>query len=92
MSDEEWRAWVEGELEDGVTMFNSLSAEIKSNTDVTNQVKLDTGEMVELFRNMQAFFKVIDGLGKLAKPIGYILAAVTAAAGVWAAFIHGGPK
>ncbi len=55
------------------------------------QIKCDTAEVVETFRALSGGFKVLQGLGRLARPIGYIAAAVAAVVGAWAS-IRGGLK
>lgn len=49
------------------------------------QIKTDTSEVVEMFRALSGGFKVLQGLGRLARPIGYIAGAVAALAAAWAA-------
>lgn len=48
------------------------------------QIRCDTSEVVETFRAVSGGIKVLQGLGSLAKPIGYIAAAVAAVLGAWA--------
>lgn len=55
------------------------------------QIKCDTSEVVETFRALSGGFKVLQGLGRLARPIGYIAAAIAAVVGAWAT-IKGGLK
>lgn len=47
--------------------------------------------MLEFFTSMQGAFKVFDLLGKLAKPLSYIVGLAAAVAGLWYTVRHGGP-
>ena len=45
---------------------------LKENTDDTKAIKADTAELLEAFRSFKAAFKVLEWIGKAAKPMGYI--------------------
>ncbi len=60
------------------------------NTDSIEQIRQNTQDIVDTFAALAGGFKVLQGLGKLARPIGYIataiaatLAAVAAVKGFW---------
>lgn len=91
MTDEQWRAWVEGELQDGANMFNQLSAEIQTNTEVTNQVKADTSALVEFSKSIEGAIKVLKWVGNVAKYVGYIATATLALWAIITAFVNGTP-
>ncbi len=89
----EWRAKVDQRLDDGSATMRKLSAELKANTETTNQVKTNTSEVVDLLRSFQGAFRVLNMIGKLAKPLGYIAMAGSALLALWAAIKGGGvPK
>ena len=64
--------------------FLQLKSRLDDACRDVQQIKRDTGEIVEAFQALSGGFKVLQGLGKLARPIGYIAAAVAAVAGAWA--------
>lgn len=61
------------------------------NTAATARVEKNTAEMVAFFESVQGAFRLFDMLGKLAKPVGYIAAAVAAIGGAWIAIKGGRP-
>ncbi len=89
----QWRAKVDERLNDGSATMRKLSAELKANTETTNQVQANTSEVVDLLRSFQGAFRVLAMIGKLAKPLGYIAMACSAILAFWAALKGGGvPK
>jgi hypothetical protein len=46
---------------------------------------------MEWLRAFQGVFKVLNMVGSVAKPLGYIAAAIGAVASAWYVFIHKGP-
>lgn len=77
-SDTDW-----GELCDRV---DDMDRRLQINTESTQRVEANTAELVAAFRNLKGFFSVLDYLGKLAKPLGWVLAAGTAAVLFWDRF------
>ena len=73
-------------LDKGDRRMNSLADEIavvkleqaehrrllKENTDDTKAINADTAELLEAFRSFKGAMKVLEWIGKAAKPIGYI--------------------
>lgn len=53
------------------------------------QIRCDTAEVVEMFKALSGGFKVLQAIGRLAKPVGYIAAACTAVAVAWSKFKGG---
>lgn len=80
-----WRATVDNRLDIGAATMAKLSEDLRANTKATNQVRLDTGELVSLLRSFQGAFKVFNMIGKVAKPLGYIVMAISACIAWWAA-------
>lgn len=64
---------------------DTLRAEMASNTKATREVADNTRELVELFQSFKGAINVLNWLGKLAKPIAYIVGLGTALLGFWAA-------
>jgi hypothetical protein len=75
-----------GELRDRV---GRLEAGLAENTEATKRIEASVASVVEFFQNATGAFKVLEGFGKLAKPVGYIAAAVASLVGVWTAFKSG---
>lgn len=63
-----------------------LRGELAANTKATKQLEENTKEIVEFFRAVQGALKVLNWLARVAKPLGYIAGAVSAAIGLWAAW------
>lgn len=86
-----WRADVDRRLDLGAEEMRTLSENLKANTEITNTVRDNTSEVVDLLRSFQGAFRVLNMLGKLAKPLGYIVAFVAAVYGLIAAVKGGVP-
>lgn len=80
-----WRDRVDAEIK-------SLRLDVDANTLLTKSVKTDTSELVETFKSIQGAMRVLDMLGKLAKPLAYIFMLCSALWGVFAAVKGGHPK
>ena len=90
-------------LDQGDKRMNSLADEItavkleqsefrrllKENTDATNAIKADTAELLEAFRSFKGAMKVLEWIGKAAKPLGYIVGACASVTAFWAAMKSG---
>ena len=68
---------------------DTLRAELASNTQATKEVADNTRELVELFQSFKGAIKVLNWLGKLAKPMAYIVGLFTAIAGFYTALNSG---
>ena len=102
MSDE-FEQQVANALSQGDTRMNNLADEItavkleqaefrhllKENTDATNSIKADTAELLEAFRSFKGAMKVLEWIGKAAKPIGYIAGLSASVTAFWAAMKSG---
>ena len=100
---EEFNDYFAKELSQGDKRMNSLTDEItavkleqaefrhllKENTDATNSIKADTAELLEAFRSFKGAMKVLEWIGKAAKPIGYIAGLCASVAAFWAAMKSG---
>ena len=90
-------------LDKGDRRMNSLADEIavvkleqaesrrllKENTDATNAIKADTAELLEAFRSFKGAMKVLEWIGKAAKPLGYIVGVCASVTAFWAAMKSG---
>ncbi|KQO23506.1 hypothetical protein [Acidovorax sp. Leaf78] len=63
----------------------AVREELAANTEATRQVAANTADLVEFFQAVQGAFKVLNWIGKVAKPVGAIATATAAAIGVWSA-------
>ncbi len=71
-----------GELRDRV---GNLEKGLAVNTAATRRIESDTTEMIEMFRSWQGAMKVLEVIGKAAKPLAAI-ASLAVAVGAW--FAH----
>ena len=102
MSDE-FEQQVANALSQGDTRMNNLADEItavkleqaefrhllKENTDATNSIKADTAELLEAFRSFKGAMKVLEWIGKAAKPLGYVVGLGASIAAFWTAVKSG---
>ena len=62
---------------------------LAANTETIAQIKTDTAEMLGVFESWKGAMKVMEMIGKLAKPLGYIVGLVASIAAFWAAMKSG---
>ncbi|WP_426391977.1 hypothetical protein [Variovorax sp. R-27] len=75
-----------GNLEEG---FDTFKAELADNTAATKRIEANTSDLVEAFANLKGAFKVLNWIGKFARPLGYIAGAVAAVVSLYTAFKAG---
>ena len=102
---DEFEQQVANALSQGDTRMNNLADEItavkleqaefrrllKENTDATNAIKADTAELLEAFRSFKGAMKVLEWIGKAAKPMGYVVGLGASIAAFWTAMKSGVP-
>lgn len=76
MNEAQWRTFVCERLEEGDVKMGSMEHSIQENTALTIDLKDDTKEMLEAFQAMKGGFKVLEWLGRIAKIVAAIGAAV----------------
>lgn len=100
---EEFHSYVTNELRAGdrrmdeiVNTVAQIQAEqasaktlLAANTETIAQIKTDTAEMLGVFESWKGAMKVMDMIGKLAKPLGYIVGLGASMAAFWAAMKSG---
>ena len=69
--------------------IQKIEAGLKENTEMTARLVDATDEMVDFFADMKSAFRVLNLIGKLAKPMAAIAALVAAVAGAWTALKAG---
>lgn len=75
-----------GNLEEG---FGTFKTELADNTAATKRIESNTAELVEAFSNLKGAFKVLNWIGKFARPLGYIAGAIAAVVSLYTAFKAG---
>lgn len=86
----EWKDQVDKRLHDGSAIMANLQSDLAENTRATKKIQEDTSELVGMFQNFKGAFDVLDKIGKLARPVGYIAMACSAVWGVFTAIKGGG--
>lgn len=76
-------------LDRGKKRLDRLEDALTENTKLTQQVVTQTAELIAFFNAMRGAFKVLNWLGKLAKPMAAIVALCAALMGLWAS-VKGG--
>lgn len=62
---------------------------LAENTETINEIKTDTADMLEVFESWKGAMRVMEMIGKLAKPLGYIVGFGASVAAFWAAIKSG---
>ena len=62
---------------------------LAANTETIAQIKTDTAEMLGVFESWKGAMKVMEMVGKLAKPLGYIVGFGASVAAFWATMKSG---
>lgn len=73
------------QLGDGAERMARIEDGLAANTAATEAIRVSTAELVEVFRAMQGAFKVLNWLGRLARPMSYIVALAVAGIGLLSA-------
>ncbi|KFJ08449.1 hypothetical protein DR66_5950 [Delftia acidovorans] len=81
---------INARLDEGDARMTRIEAELRANTEATEKVRANTAEMVEVFKAAQGAFRVLNWIGKAAKPITYIVMLGTAGIAFWKALMVGG--
>ena len=62
---------------------------LAKNTETIKEIKTDTADMLEVFESWKGAMRVMEMIGKLAKPLGYIVGFGASVAAFWAAMKSG---
>jgi len=68
-----------------------MEQSLSENTTSTKAIETNTKDLVAAFSNLQAALKVLNWIGKLAKPLGYIVAFAAATLTFYQALKSGHP-
>lgn len=80
---------IQAKLKTGEERMDAQDAAIAENTKLTKDIKSDTAEIVDFSQSVKGALKVFDMIGKLAKPLTYIIMLGTACYGVVSAWKTG---
>lgn len=62
---------------------------LKENTEAINAIKSDTADMLATFESWRGAMRVLEAIGKLAKPVGYIVGMFASVAAFYTAMKSG---
>ena len=81
-------------LDDGDARMAAIEADLAANTKATQELAAAVQDVVAFFSAMSGALKALDMLGRLTKPLGYIIAFCAAAVSFWTAIKSGhiGPR
>ncbi len=63
---------------------------LKENTEAINAIKSDTADMLATFESWRGAMRVLEAIGRLAKPVSYIVGLVASIAAFYTAVKSGG--
>ena len=63
--------------------------ELAENTNATNRIEANTAEMLDVFDSWKGAMKVLNWIGKAAKPMGYVVGLGASIAAFWTAMKSG---
>lgn len=103
MADENFEQYVAEELAEGDKRMDSLTDEVTAikleqaqfrvelaeNTNATKRIEANTAEMLDVFESWKGAMKVLNWIGKAAKPLGYVVGLGASIAAFWAALKAG---
>ena len=103
MADENFEQYVADELAEGDKRMDSITDEVTAikleqaqfrvelaeNTNATKRIEANTAEMLDVFESWKGAMKVLNWIGKAAKPIGYVVGMGASIAAFWAALKAG---
>lgn len=68
---------------------SSAKVLLAENTETIKQIKTDTADMLDVFESWKGAMRVMEMIGKLAKPLGYIVGLGASIAAFWTAMKSG---
>lgn len=103
MSAENFEQYVAEELAEGDKRMDSLTDEVTAikleqaqfrvelaeNTNATKRIEANTAEMLDVFESWKGAMKVLNWIGKAAKPLGYVVGLGASITAFWAALKAG---
>lgn len=77
---------IHARLDAGDARMARIEKSLAANTAATKRVETNTSDLVDLFVSFKGAFKVLEGLGKIAKPVAAVVGLGAALLSLWAAF------
>ena len=68
---------------------SAAKALLKENTEAINAIKADTADMLATFESWRGAMRVLEAIGKFAKPVGYIVGMFASVAAFYTALKSG---
>lgn len=68
---------------------STLETGLKENTEITNRIERNTSEILGIFESWKGAGRVLRMIGRMARPLGYILGVFSAIAALWASIKTG---
>ena len=72
-------------LNKGGERMDKMDLEIQRNTKLTESIDTNTKDLINLFQSWAGAFRVLEQIGRLARPVGYCAMAVGAVAAAYTA-------
>jgi len=77
---------IHSRLDAGDARMARIEKSLAANTAATRRVETNTSDLVDLFESFKGAFKVLEGLGKIAKPVAAVVGLGAALLSLWAGF------
>lgn len=77
-TDEAWRAQVDLELQAGRERMDAIERRLRENTEATDRLIDSTRDLVAAFAAASGAFRVLEWIGRAAKPLLWLAAAASA--------------
>lgn len=81
---------VPGALQHVHDRLSKVEVGLAENTKLTKDVQTSVSDLVDVLNALRGAFKVLEALGKIAKPVGYVAASIAAVWGAVLAIKSGG--
>ncbi len=72
-----------------VDQTNAMQAELSENTADTRIVKENTSQVLDVVQSWQGAMKVLEGIGRVFRPLGFIAVFASAVVATWASIKNG---
>ena len=76
---------INARLDAGDERMTRIESDLRTNTAATEQIRSNTADLVEFFQAAQGAFKVLNWIGRAAKPLTYIATLCASLWGLWLA-------
>lgn len=83
---------IHSRLDQGERRMDKMDTAIQENTTITSGVKADTTEIVEMFKSWTGAIKTLEQIGRVARPVSYIIVLVSSILGLIFVSKSGGAK